>query len=65
MIELCYEYLSVRLTVCYYHVTNLHSIVTCVATEKTDNKTLYFYGFLKSTLISNGTTMGRDKLHID
>ena len=29
-----------------------------------DNKTLYFYGFLKSTLINNGVTMERDKLHV-
>ena len=31
---------------------------------KLDNKTLYFYGFLKSTLIKNGETMGRDKLDV-
>ena len=31
---------------------------------KLDNKFLYFYGFLKSTLINNNATMEREKLHV-
>ena len=31
---------------------------------KLDNNTLYFYGFLKRTLLNNGATMKRDNLKV-
>ena len=39
-------------------------VAQMVQVSQLDNKTRFSYGFLEITLINNGVTMGRDRLHV-
>ena len=48
----------------FFHVFHFASAKCSSWITKLDDKTIYFYDFLKSTLINSGTTLGRNKLHV-